>query len=182
MLYFILLELSSYLCILHAEQLCLLVNDISWLQHVGIYLQDLECYAHPFLKYTSCIYNPYKAYCCNHCTFKSHWMGKTSKWEKNIWKTRWTEWEHEGQCKNQEEKWRIYFLLFFFCAKVYITELTAIFINNVREHLFFKMFGLINNLSLHSIDMIFTGIWNPDTRQTPEIQHIQTSPTSLIRT
>ena len=75
----------------------------------------------------------------------------------------------------------IFFTIFFF-AKVYITELTAIFINNVREHLFFKTFGLINNLYLHSVDMIFTGIWNPDTRQTPEIQHIQTSPTSLIRT
>lgn len=63
LLHFILLELSSYLCKLHAEQLYVFLLMIlnQWLQHVGIHLQDLECYAHPFLKYTSCIYNPYKA-------------------------------------------------------------------------------------------------------------------------
>ena len=88
----------------------------------------------------------------------------------------------KGSARIKKKNEGYIFYYFFFCAKVYITELTAIFINNVREHLFFKMFGLINNLYLHSIDMIFTGIWNPDTRQTPEIQHIQTSPTSLIST
>ena len=90
-------------------------------------------------------------------------MGKTSKWEKNIWKTRRTEWEHKGSAKIKKKKWMINFLLFFFFffAKAYITELTAIFINNVREHLFFKTCGLINNLYLHSTEMISTGIWNP---------------------
>ena len=63
-------------------------------------------------------------------------------------------------------------MFYFFFAKAYITELTAIFINNVREHLFFLNVWF-NNLYLHSVDMISTGIWNPSTRQTPEIQHIQ---------
>ena len=65
----------------------------------------------------------------------------------------------QGQCKNQEEKMNDkFFTFFFFFAKAYITELTAIFINNIREHLFFKTCGLINNLYLHSTEMISTGI------------------------
>lgn len=48
-------------------------------------------------------------------------------------------------------------MFYFFFAKAYITELTAIFINNVREHLFFLNVWF-NNLYLHSVDMISTGI------------------------
>lgn len=65
----------------------------------------------------------------------------------------------QEQCKNQGEKWMIRFTVFL--PKHISLNSLHFSLTMWGSTYFFKTCGLINNLYLHSVDMISTDTWNP---------------------